>query len=70
MENCAKNIRGCETAWGRRIAANTQTLSGRFGYYTIDAAKEKEEKRAPYPIRVTVGGATVFVLEVSQFLKV
>ena len=24
----------------------------------------------PYPIRVTVGGATVFVLEVSQFIKV
>ena len=24
----------------------------------------------PYPIHVTVGGATVFVLEVSQFLKV
>ena len=24
----------------------------------------------PYPIRVTVGGATVFVLEVEQFLKV
>ena len=24
----------------------------------------------PYTIRVTVGGATVFVLEVSQFLKV
>ena len=24
----------------------------------------------PYPIKVTVGGATVFVLEVSQFLKV
>ncbi|MBQ8617699.1 MAG: cyclic-di-AMP receptor [Clostridia bacterium] len=24
----------------------------------------------PYPIRVTVGGATIFVLEVSQFLKV
>ena len=24
----------------------------------------------PYPIRVTVGGATVFVLEASQFLKV
>ena len=24
----------------------------------------------PYPIRVTVGGATVFVLEVAQFLKV
>ena len=24
----------------------------------------------PYPVRVTVGGATVFVLEVSQFLKV
>lgn len=23
-----------------------------------------------YPVRVTVGGATVFVLEVSQFLKV
>jgi len=47
MKNCAKNIRGCGTAWGRRIAANTQTLSGRFGYYTIDAAKEKEEKCAP-----------------------
>ena len=25
---------------------------------------------APYPVNVTVGGATVFVLEVSQFLKV
>ena len=25
---------------------------------------------APYPIKVTVGGATVFVLEVEQFLKV
>ena len=24
----------------------------------------------PYPIRVTVGGATIFVLEVSQFIKV
>ena len=24
----------------------------------------------PYPIKVTVGGATVFVLEVSRFLKV
>ncbi len=24
----------------------------------------------PYPIKVTVGGATIFVLEVSQFLKV
>ena len=24
----------------------------------------------PYPMKVTVGGATVFVLEVSQFLKV
>ena len=24
----------------------------------------------PYPIRVTVGGATIFVLEVSQFMKV
>ena len=24
----------------------------------------------PYPIHVTVGGATVFVLEVSQFIKV
>lgn len=24
----------------------------------------------PYPIRVTIGGATVFVLEVAQFLKV
>ena len=25
---------------------------------------------ASYPVEVTVGGATVFVLEVSQFLKV
>ena len=24
----------------------------------------------PYPIRVTVGGATIFVLEVAQFMKV
>jgi len=25
---------------------------------------------APYPIEVTVGGATVFVLNVEQFLKI
>ena len=41
-----------------QITASTTPMGGAGGVYV------------PYPIRVTVGGATVFVLEVSQFLKV
>ena len=41
-----------------QITASTTPMGGAGG---VDV---------PYPIRVTVGGATVFVLEVSQFLKV
>ena len=41
-----------------QITASTTSMGGAGGVYV------------PYPIRVTVGGATVFVLEVSQFLKV
>ena len=39
-----------------QITASTTPMGGAGGVYV------------PYPIRVTVGGATVFVLEVSQFL--
>ena len=42
-----------------QITASTPPMSGGAGGVYV-----------PYPIRVTVGGATVFVLEVSQFLKV
>ena len=42
-----------------QITASTTPRSGGAGGVYV-----------PYPIRVTVGGATVFVLEVSQFLKV
>ena len=42
-----------------QITASTTPMSGGAGGVYV-----------PYPIRVTVGGATVFVLEVSQFLKV
>ena len=41
-----------------QITASNTPMGGAGGVYV------------PYPIRVTVGGATVFVLEVSQFLKV
>ena len=41
-----------------QITASTTPMGGTGGVHV------------PYPIRVTVGGATVFVLEVSQFLKV
>lgn len=41
-----------------QITASATPMGGAGGVYV------------PYPIRVTVGGATVFVLEVSQFLKV
>lgn len=41
-----------------QITASTTPMGGAGGVYV------------PYPIRVTVGSATVFVLEVSQFLKV
>ena len=42
-----------------QITATTTHMSGGAGGVYV-----------PYPIKVTVGGATVFVLEVSQFLKV
>ena len=42
-----------------QITASTTPMSGGAGGVYV-----------PYPIRVTVGGATVFVLEVSQLLKV
>ena len=42
----------------KQIATAPSPISGSTGVYV------------PYPIKVTVGGATVFVLEVSQFLKV
>ena len=42
-----------------QITASTTPMSGGAGGVYV-----------PYPIKVTVGGATVFVLEVSQFIKV
>ena len=42
-----------------QITASTSPMSGGAGGVYV-----------PYPIKVTVGGATVFVLEVAQFLKV
>ena len=41
----------------KQIATSPVTIGGATGMY------------APYPIEVTVGGATVFVLSVDQFLK-
>ncbi|HSK69340.1 MAG TPA: cyclic-di-AMP receptor [Candidatus Limnocylindria bacterium] len=41
----------------KQIATSPVTMGGATGMY------------APYPIEVTVGGATVFVLAVDQFLK-
>lgn len=42
----------------KQIATSPVTMGGAAGMY------------APYPIEVTVGGATVFVLDVEQFVKV
>lgn len=42
----------------KQIATSPVTMGGATGMY------------APYPIEVTVGGATVFVLTVDQFLKI
>ena len=42
-----------------QITASTTPMGGSAGGVFV-----------PYPVHVTVGGATVFVLEVSQFLKV
>ena len=42
----------------KQIATSPSPVAGTTGVYV------------PYPIEVMVGGATVFVLEVSQFLKV
>ena len=41
----------------KQIASSPVTMGGSAGMY------------APYPIEVTVGGATVFVLSVDQFVK-
>ena len=41
----------------RQIATSPAPISGATGVYV------------PYPIKVTVGGATVFVLDVEQFAK-
>ncbi|MBR1560262.1 MAG: cyclic-di-AMP receptor [Clostridia bacterium] len=41
----------------RQIATSPAPISGATGVYV------------PYPIEVTVGGATVFVLDVEQFAK-
>ena len=43
----------------QQITASTAPMGGAAGGVFV-----------PYPVRVTVGGATVFVLEVEQFLKV
>ncbi|NLX82593.1 MAG: hypothetical protein GXZ04_02060 [Clostridiales bacterium] len=42
----------------KQIATSPVTMGGATGMY------------APYPIEVTVGGATVFVLNVEEFLKI
>ena len=41
----------------KQIASSPVTMGGSTGMY------------APYPIEVTVGGATVFVMTVDQFVK-
>ncbi len=41
----------------KQIATSPVTMGGTTGMY------------APYPIEVTVGGATVFVMSVDQFVK-
>ncbi|MBQ2700763.1 MAG: cyclic-di-AMP receptor [Clostridia bacterium] len=41
----------------KQIAASHTSMAGVSGMYS------------PYPIEVTVGGATVFVLDVDQFIK-
>ena len=41
----------------KQIASSPVTMGGSAGMY------------APYPIEVTVGGATVFVMTVDQFVK-
>ncbi len=42
----------------KQIATSPVTMGGATGMY------------APYPIEVTVGGATVFVLSVDHFIKI
>jgi uncharacterized protein YaaQ len=42
----------------KQIATSPVTMGGATGMY------------APYPIEVTVGGATVFVMSVDQFIKI
>ena len=42
----------------KQIASSPSPISGTTGVYV------------PYPIEVTVGGATIFVLDVEQFTKI
>ena len=42
----------------QQVMPSTAPMSGTGGVYV------------PYPVQVTIGGATVFVLEVERFLKV
>ena len=42
----------------KQIASSPSPISGTTGVYV------------PYPIEVTVGGATIFVLDVEQFAKI
>lgn len=56
-EQCLKIIENvCKSR--KQIATSPVTMGGATGMY------------APYPIEVTVGGATVFVLNVESFLKI
>ena len=44
--------------WRKQMAASPAPMAGAAGVYV------------PYPIEVTVGGATIFVLNVENFVKV
>ena len=56
LDACLKLIESlCKSR--KQIATTPVTMGGAAGMYT------------PYPIEVTVGGATVFVLNVDSFIK-
>lgn len=57
IDKCLKIIeKVCKSR--KQIATSPVTMGGATGMY------------APYPIEVTVGGATVFVMNVENFLKI
>lgn len=57
FDTCMETIKKvCKSR--KQIATSPVTMGGATGMY------------APYPIEVTVGGATVFVLSVDQFVKI